>query len=315
MSTGQHLPASAAELVFEKPFVIRADAARVWRALSAPDELTRWFAEHVAVELRPGGAYRFWGRHTPWVPREADADQRVTALTPGSALTFSWTWRTSPCTVALRLEARGGECTLHVRMTTRGQHLGFGDESVWYMHDFWRVAAGNLAEFIRSGRPGVRPDYSDPGRGVDLSVIVNAPVERVYAALTDPEQMNLWIAARAAADLRPGGVYGYGWTVPNADGSRGHCGPHTVVEVIPNRRLVHDWSFRDEPHTRVVWELTPVPGGTRVRLTHAKQNTDPAFGGYTQGWTSFLILLKDFAEGRPIEKDNVALDSASQPGV
>ena len=40
------------------------DPARVFAALTTPEPLTRWFADHVQVELREGGPFRFWGRHS-----------------------------------------------------------------------------------------------------------------------------------------------------------------------------------------------------------------------------------------------------------
>jgi uncharacterized protein YndB with AHSA1/START domain len=34
---------------------------RIFSALTDPAELRRWFAEHVEIEPRQKGAYRFWG--------------------------------------------------------------------------------------------------------------------------------------------------------------------------------------------------------------------------------------------------------------
>ena len=47
--------------------------AVVFRALTLPAELTRWFAEHAQIEPRCGGVYRFWGRHTLGTPPHDEA--------------------------------------------------------------------------------------------------------------------------------------------------------------------------------------------------------------------------------------------------
>ncbi len=41
---------------------------RAFAALTDESELTRWFAEQADVDLREGGSFRFWGRHTCGAP-------------------------------------------------------------------------------------------------------------------------------------------------------------------------------------------------------------------------------------------------------
>ena len=49
-------------------FTLPGAVPDVFRAWTDPIELQRWFAEHVAIEPRVGGVFRFWGRHTYGVP-------------------------------------------------------------------------------------------------------------------------------------------------------------------------------------------------------------------------------------------------------
>ena len=77
------------------------DPARVFAALTTPEPLTRWFADHVQVELREGGAFRFWGRHSYGTPSGAAATQRVTRLEPPTVLAFSWQFEGVPSEVTL----------------------------------------------------------------------------------------------------------------------------------------------------------------------------------------------------------------------
>jgi uncharacterized protein YndB with AHSA1/START domain len=63
---------------------IRAPRARVWRALTEPDQLTRWFPTRRAeIDLRPGGdAVLEW--------EEATAQAVVDVVEPPGRLVFRW---------------------------------------------------------------------------------------------------------------------------------------------------------------------------------------------------------------------------------
>jgi uncharacterized protein YndB with AHSA1/START domain len=128
-----------------------------------------------------------------------------------------------------------------------------------------------------------------------MSVVIKAPPEKVWAALTDPRQMDKWIATTGTAELRAGGAYEYGWKI-ETNGQPEHCGPKTVVELVPHRLLVTDWHHAKETPSRVRWELEPVPGGTRVTLTHNVPREEPGFGGYTGGWGAFMVALREYAQ-------------------
>ena len=73
-------------LELNSTFTLPAAPARVFQALVDERDLRAWFAEHVKVETRPGGAYQFWGKATLGAPKEADASQVLTAFEPGKRL-------------------------------------------------------------------------------------------------------------------------------------------------------------------------------------------------------------------------------------
>lgn len=65
--------------------VIEAPQERVWRAITEPDELVRWFPDKIAeVDLRPGGAIRI-----EWQDGEFD-DGTVDVLAQPSRFAFRW---------------------------------------------------------------------------------------------------------------------------------------------------------------------------------------------------------------------------------
>lgn len=282
--------------VYQKSFPMPASCELVFQALTDAEHLTQWFAEHVEVETKVGGAYRFWGRHTAWIESKTSADQTIIAILPPQRLAFRWTWRDTECDVDLRLEAHGSRASaLQVCMTAGEARMGLGSDCEWYMSDFWRLSTGNLRAYLLTGAPALRPDYRAKGDGVDLSVFIAAPPSTVYRALTDPCQMDQWISAKAITSGAAGGAYSYGWTISHGD-SPLPCGPRLLIAAEPHRLVEHDWHHGDEPPTRVRWELREVAGGTVVRLVHSRRIVEPEFGGYIGGWTSYLIELREFTQ-------------------
>ena len=66
-------------------------------------------------------------------------------------------------------------------------------------------------------------------------IVLPAPREEVWAALTDPERLADWFANEVDIDLRPGGGAHFRW----GNGEERHA---TVTEVEPEERLSFEWS-------------------------------------------------------------------------
>lgn len=280
----------------ERTYELPAGAERVFAALTDAPQLRAWFAEHAQVEPRAGGAYRFWGKFTAWIPSEAVSDGRILEFESGRRLSYAFTWRETRCEVALAIEAIGaGKCLLHVRMSAAPRCMGLGKDCPWYMLDFWRYSIGNLRHYLKTGVAALRPDFTARGP-VDLSIFIAAPPERVFAALTDPEKMDRWLSKKATVELRKGGAYSFGWTQKGAEEQLVPCGPGRILEVVPGKLVVHDWTYQGEPPTTVRWELTAAPGGTMVHLTHDVPPSEPVRAGYVGGWSSYLVELAEFAQ-------------------
>jgi uncharacterized protein YndB with AHSA1/START domain len=284
--------------LFRKTFNLPADARRTFETMTQPQHLATWFSDHVEVELRVGGRFRFWGRRVPWTPRQSDADQVITRFEPPSLLGFRWTWRGCPgeATLELRpLDSAGTQLVVHHAVA--GQLWPAEGEDASLIGDFWKLFAGNLRSYLRTGTPAIDLDLSPRSGDVTLSIDVDAPAARVFHALSDPATMNRWLSRSATVDLRAGGEYSYGWTTIARDGVRTPAGPTRLIEVVPDRLLVHDWRYGDEPLTRVRWELSPLGADrTRVTITHTKFDDETMHGGYAQGWSAFLVALKELSE-------------------
>lgn len=129
----------------------------------------------------------------------------------------------------------------------------------------------------------------------------NAPPSRVWEAITDKDKMKEWYFQ--LSDFRPEVGFEFSFH------GQGHDGKNfihlcRVTEVVPGKKLVHTWKYKEYPGESVLtWELFPEGDGTRVKLTHAGLETfpqdDPNFSrnSFTGGWNDLLgKYLKEFVE-------------------
>jgi uncharacterized protein YndB with AHSA1/START domain len=121
-----------------------------------------------------------------------------------------------------------------------------------------------MAPDDRHHAPGFRPPADDGDtREVHRRVVLEAPTDDVWRALTDPTELASWWGEGTELDARPGGE---GRMVEEGEPVR----RARVVEVRPGRSLMLDWwpedAEVDEPATRVTFELLPCPFGTILHV-------------------------------------------------
>jgi uncharacterized protein YndB with AHSA1/START domain len=149
---------------------------------------------------------------------------------------------------------------------------------------------------------------ADVAEGVIVATVdIAAPRERVFRALTDPQELMQWWgspetyrADAREADLRVGGR----WRVEGkgADGT-----PYSVfgefLEIEPPARLVHTWCHdwdQDHPATKVTYVLDAVSGGTRVTVRHEGFVGRPEpCRRHAMGWERVLGWLETYLENQP----------------
>ena len=128
----------------------------------------------------------------------------------------------------------------------------------------------------------------------------NAPVEKVWKALTDKEQMKQWYFDIAA--FKP--EVGFEFSFEGGSEEKTYTHLCKILEVIPNKKLSYSWRYKDyEGNSVVMFELFDEGGKTRLKLTHAgletfpKNNKDFGKESFAQGWTHIIgTSLKNFAE-------------------
>jgi len=133
----------------------------------------------------------------------------------------------------------------------------------------------------------------------------DAPVARVWQALTNVEEMRRWFFDLAEFRAEPG--FEFRFAVLHEGFNYDHrC---KVTAAVPNRKLAFTWRYEGfEGDSLVTIELFAEGNRTRVKLTHEGLETFPAIPAFARknfmgGWTQIISTsLVDFVEnaGREI---------------
>ena len=276
-------------MTYHETFQFQAPATALFEALVDEATLRQWLATNARVDARKGGAYHFWGPDVLWGTSESETQGEVLEFDRPKALAIRWCWKGHEGRVSFEVrEAAGGsELAIEHRFETFDPGPDGPGPDIAGCH--WRIAAGNLTQVL-AGRPAsLRPDYTVHARGiparVELEIDIDAPPERVFRALLDPAQMRVWMNAPAPEADAERQRYSYGWT--RGDEAT-EVGPVRLLELIPDRLLVHDWQWPGEPLGQVRWELTPSSGGTHLRLVH----TESVDITHSLGWSDALLGIQ-----------------------
>ena len=127
----------------------------------------------------------------------------------------------------------------------------------------------------------------------------NAPVQRVWNALTDVEAMRRWYFDLKEFKAEVG--FEFAFTVEH-EGMKYHhlC---KVTKVIPQKMLAYTWRYQGhEGDSLVTVELFADGDKTRLKLTHEGLETFPKLPAFARknfmvGWTQLIgSSLKEFVE-------------------
>jgi uncharacterized protein YndB with AHSA1/START domain len=138
-------------------------------------------------------------------------------------------------------------------------------------------------------------------------VTINARAERIFAALTRPEELLKWWTAEgkfrivhAECDLQPGGK----WRIKVAGDCRAAEGPGSTVygeyrTIDPPHVLSYTWIRENEnyPETLVRWDLEEKDGCTTVRVTHSGLVSE-SLRARNDGWPLITDILRAYIERR-----------------
>ena len=140
---------------------------------------------------------------------------------------------------------------------------------------------------------------TDLAEAVVVERTLNAPVARVWRALTDVDQMRQWYFD--LKEFKPKVGFEFEFVLEHEGNSYHHlC---RVTEVVPQKRIAYTWRYKGEPgNSLVTIELSPESEKTRLKLTHTGIDTFPKTPAYERknfeaGWTAIIgTELKQFVE-------------------
>ena len=157
----------------------------------------------------------------------------------------------------------------------------------------------------RTAHPEDRGKVGQPSEAhiyLTLYRVIDAPIEAVYGAWTEPELLRRWLApgdavvVRAIAEVVVGGTFFV--EMRGADG-RNWLVSGIYREVVPCRRLVHTWRWRgSDVESLVTIEFEPESASsTRLTLTHSRFAEDEVRDEHERGWTGCLTKLEGLWAG------------------
>ncbi len=130
---------------------------------------------------------------------------------------------------------------------------------------------------------------------------INAPVEQVYQAWTDPEIIKQWFGPgpimqvpRAEVNLQVGGEYLI--HLHNPEENSDHIVSGQYEQIIPNEKIVFNWKWHDGvDRTQVTIDLQAKgESQTLVTLTHRGFSQQEYADKHNQGWTGCLAGLDTY---------------------
>lgn len=118
----------------------------------------------------------------------------------------------------------------------------------------------------------------------------DAPVEKVWQALTDKDQMKQWYFD--LKEFKP--EVGFEFEFEGGTEEKSYTHLCKITEVIVGKKLTYSWRYKDyEGNSFVSFELFPEGDKTRLKLTHEGLETFPAHPDFRKesfaaGWTDII---------------------------
>ena len=149
---------------------------------------------------------------------------------------------------------------------------------------------------------------------IEKSVLLRAPLDRVWSAISDSTQFGQWFGMRFNGPFVAGSTV-RGVIAPTAvdDEVARRQQPHAgmgdtweIVAIEPRRRFAYRWhpfggdAHADEPTTLVEFTLDETPDGVMLRITESGFDAIPAhrriaaFEANSEGWSAQVELVQKY---------------------
>ncbi|WP_252699017.1 SRPBCC family protein [Natronosalvus vescus] len=259
---------------------VDAPRDRVWRAFTDPDELEQWFVpDGMTAEVRANELEANGEMIISWIGDDQRIDNEgyyVEVVEPERLVSGE--------------ETEDGE----LRVTYEFRDVDGGTEIVITQEfpesvpdgaaEGWAGMLDQLVELLEAADPVVE--------STDTSLTIrrtfDAPIERVWRAFTDPDEMGRWYGADLMAveihalEVEPGGSF----SITMNEGDSTYDIDGEFLEVVEPKRLVHTWYVG-----RITVELDAIGGKTGLVFTHTDLPDRETTEQHVEGWTAAIETL------------------------
>ena len=137
---------------------------------------------------------------------------------------------------------------------------------------------------------------------IEREIEIEAPIEIVWAVITEPEHIVSWFSDTARVDLRPGGEGLFVWQLKAT--STEMTVNVRVERVEPPHFFSFRWDYQDEKNPALVeFSLEATGNTTRLRLVESglqgldcsEESKEEYFADHTSGWDRHLERLRVYA--------------------
>ncbi len=281
------------ELILKR--LLNAPIELVWKAWTDPEQVAQWWGPNnftiplCKMDVKPGGAllihmkapdgtiYPMNGSYKELVKPERIVFAGAALDTQGNALFEQVT--------SILFEKDGNKTKLNIKVT------------------FSKVkpeAAGHIAgaEIGWNQMMDKLLIYIEP---FVFERTLNAPVARVWKAISDKNEMKKWYFDLTEFTPEAGFEFQFRG---GKDPSRSYLHLCKIIEAIPEKKLSYSWKYNGYAGSSLVtFELFEEGTKTRLRLTHSGLETFPASnqdfirGNFAEGWTHIIgTSLKEFID-------------------
>lgn len=140
-------------------------------------------------------------------------------------------------------------------------------------------------------KPSIEPQPD--GVEILLTRDIPHPPQRVWDALTDPDQLKVWLMEVDIFDLRVGGMIRF---------TEEGMGPASEILILdPPRTLELTWTTgHPPPHSIVRFDLAPSAAGTLLTLRHSRNPARPVALDHAAGWQTHVEWLEAMLDSRDL---------------
>lgn len=131
-------------------------------------------------------------------------------------------------------------------------------------------------------------------------VTLNAPISKVWKALTDKDEMKHWYFE--LEEFKP--EVGFEFQFYGGSEEKKYLHLCKITEVIPNKKVAYSWKYEGyQGESFVTFELFAEGDKTRLKLTHEglesfpSDNSDFSKENFVTGWNHIIYKsLKDYLD-------------------